>query len=263
MRAWLEKQWNDVSGNAKWALLVALFTGGIPAICWKWYTSLTLPVQILTACVFLESIACVVLTILLIQARKRPTVTIRDSVGNERTPAMLLPREHPAQKKHPSLMPIEILGALTIEDLAVTHEVIPGSGGGIQLRLKNVGLKPLKKCRLTVVSFAKYHVAKQEFQQPSFTPKDIIKLENLEPEEVSGEAWLARLMDGTAALRIPTGKLSGYSDTTEGGVWKAMLNVSAGEAVYSDWLFVQWMPGELPTVLPGDSFPLTQSYNRT
>jgi hypothetical protein len=257
MQAWLLKRWDDIRGNFIWWILATVFTtaGSVRAFFWQWYSSLTVPVRILSACIFLESVACVALGVLLVQARKRSIVTIRDSAGNERTPAMLLPREHPAQKKkQPTLVASEIVGALTIEELGVIHEVIHGSGGGVQLRLKNVGLKPLKTCRLTVVSFAKYHETKQEFRQPNFTPNDIIKVENLEPDEVSGEAWLARLVDGTKTLRIPTGKLSGYGDTREGGVWKAMLNVAAGAAIYSDWLFVQWTPGELPTILPGDSF---------
>jgi hypothetical protein len=60
---------------------------------------------------------------------------------------------------------------------------------------------------------------------------DLLQLATTLVAEPSGRA--TEVMGGHVAeiARIPTGKLSGYGDTREGGVWKAMLNVAAGAAI--------------------------------
>jgi hypothetical protein len=190
-----------------------------------------LAVQILSACLFLLSIACIVLGALLLEARKRPFVTFSGP-----TPEFLLPRKESSIGRSPETLSPKIL--------VVKHELSKGAGGGLALRLENRGLTALENCRLKLISFASYHQELKQFRKPSFEPLILISTGKLEPEETTGEQWLARTNNDLITLRIPSGTQSEFRDQRSGGTWKAVFSVEAGSMSYEDYLLVEWQPGK-------------------
>ena len=134
---WLKKQWEQVRGNAKWDLLktgLVVLIAGIGIWLRSWFFALSLPVQILSVVVVLLSIACVVLTSLLIKARNRPFVKFSGP-----PPAFLFPRKAEAQTasaQHSDPSPFQLVGAFSARNLRIRYQMTDGPAGGVTVRLE-------------------------------------------------------------------------------------------------------------------------------
>ncbi len=249
---WLNRQWADIRGNAKWDLTKWLAT---PLICgllaagyslWSKFRPLSLPVQVLSVVTILLSFGCMGLFGLLLREKKRNS------------------KEQPIKRSPPfesALVVSQNTGGslatsdskiLTAKSLRIKYEPTGRTRGGVRLRLVNVGIKVLQNCRLKITMFSIYNTEYRAFAEPTFAPSNLINVPKLEPGQETDDKWLARVV-ASETIRVPQSG-GNYFDHHTGGRWRANFIVEADGILYEDYCELSWQPGhdvELKMSPPG------------
>lgn len=239
------KYLQELRPNALWWLILVI-AGGLGGLYTRFrglYLAMPLSSQVLLVIVIVLAITCLIQAIALRRLRATQIRIVLPSGEPAEVPAMLIgKRESPSPGSH----------SLDLRMVADTRD----GNTGLLVFLHNSDLKPLKNCQLVLVKLGTYHKEKQAFREPNFRPRIMVLAAELQPDQISTAAWLAKTTSPEMnQLFVAEGMREPGILHRATAIWKAEFHIKLCDTARREALYFAWVAGEKPEFIEDRPLP--------